>query len=549
MNYGKLLTLLVMAFTLSGSMNAEDLTLKITKKYLNLPVSHQKERAVMTLAVDGKPVRSFDIRLASAEPDYWVFCDVSSFKGKQIKISYRGDAAGMDKIYQADEIAGQDSLYKETNRPQIHYTQRRGWNNDPNGLIYYEGEYHLFYQHNPYERDWGNMHWGHAVSKDLIHWEELPIALFPDEHGTMFSGSAVIDYKNTAGFNKGNVPAMVAVYTADSPEKQVQCIAYSLDKGRTWTKYDGNPVVDSKAKWNSHDTRDPKVFWYEPTGKWVMVLNERDGHSIYNSDDLKHWTFESHITGFWECPELFELPVDGVTGNKKWVMYGASGTYMIGSFDGRTFVPESGKHYYSTGTIYAAQTFTNIPSGDGRRIQIGWGRISHPGMPFNGTMLLPTVLSLRTTKDGIRLFSEPIKELEALQIAKGQWKDLSAEKAGELLQPYNHTGSLRIRTTLSLSHATNAGLSLYGQNLLDYDMNFNKVNGVFYSPEDMTSMEISVDIILDRTSVEVFVDGGAYSYSMERRADSNNKDGFRFWGNNIQVKNLEVYELQSIWNK
>lgn len=549
MNYGKLLTLLVMAFTLSGSMNAEDLTLKITKKYLNLPVSHQKERAVMTLAVDGKPVRSFDIRLASAEPDYWVFCDVSSFKGKQIKISYRGDAAGMDKIYQADEIAGQDSLYKETNRPQIHYTQRRGWNNDPNGLIYYEGEYHLFYQHNPYERDWGNMHWGHAVSKDLIHWEELPIALFPDEHGTMFSGSAVIDYKNTAGFNKGNVPAMVAVYTADSPEKQVQCIAYSLDKGRTWTKYDGNPVVDSKAKWNSHDTRDPKVFWYEPTGKWVMVLNERDGHSIYNSDDLKHWTFESHITGFWECPELFELPVDGVTGNKKWVMYGASGTYMIGSFDGRTFVPESGKHYYSTGTIYAAQTFTNIPSGDGRRIQIGWGRISHPGMPFNGTMLLPTVLSLRTTKDGIRLFSEPIKELETLQIAKGQWKDLSAEKAGELLQPYNHTGSLRIRTTLSLSHATNAGLSLYGQNLLDYDMNFNKVNGVFYSPEDMTSMEISVDIILDRTSVEVFVDGGTYSYSMERRADSNNKDGFRFWGNNIQVKNLEVYELQSIWNK
>ena len=549
MNYGKLLTLLVMAFTLSGSMNAEDLTLKITKKYLNLPVSHQKERAVMTLAVDGKPVRSFDIRLASAEPDYWVFCDVSSFKGKQIKISYRGDAAGMDKIYQADEIAGQDSLYKETNRPQIHYTQRRGWNNDPNGLIYYEGEYHLFYQHNPYERDWGNMHWGHAVSKDLIHWEELPIALFPDEHGTMFSGSAVIDYKNTAGFNKGNIPAMVAVYTADSPEKQVQCIAYSLDKGRTWTKYDGNPVVDSKAKWNSHDTRDPKVFWYEPTGKWVMVLNERDGHSIYNSDDLKHWTFESHITGFWECPELFELPVDGVTGNKKWVMYGASGTYMIGSFDGRTFVPESGKYYYSTGTIYAAQTFTNIPSGDGRRIQIGWGRISHPGMPFNGTMLLPTVLSLRTTKDGIRLFSEPIKELEALQIAKGQWKDLSAEKAGELLQPYNHTGSLRIRTTLSLSHATNAGLSLYGQNLLDYDMNFNKVNGVFYSPEDMTSMEISVDIILDRTSVEVFVDGGAYSYSMERRADSNNKDGFRCWGNNIQVKNLEVYELQSIWNK
>lgn len=538
-----------MMLVFSAGMNAEDITLKITKRYLNLPVSHQQERAVMTLAVDGKQVRSFDIRLAPAQPDYWVFCDVSSFKGKQLKISYPGEVAGLDKIYQADEIAGQDSLYKETNRPQIHYTQRRGWNNDPNGLIYYEGEYHLFYQHNPYERDWGNMHWGHAVSKDLVHWEELPLALFPDEHRTMFSGSAVIDYNNTAGFNKGGTPAMVAIYTADSPEKQVQCIAYSLDKGRTWTKYEGNPIIDSKAKWNSHDTRDPKVFWHEPSGKWVLVLNERDGHSIYNSDDLKNWTYESHITGFWECPELFELPVDGDVNNTKWVMYGASGTYMTGTFDGKTFVPESGKHYYSTGTIYAAQTYNNIPASDGRRIQIGWGRISHPGMPFNGTMLLPTVLSLRTTKEGIRLFSEPIKELETLQTLKGQWKDLTAGKANELMQPYNQADCLRIRATLKLSHATSAGLSLYGQNLLDYDMNFNKVNGVFYSPEDMTSMEISVDMILDRTSVEVFVDGGAYSYSMERRPDRANKTGFNFWGNSIEVTNLEVYSLSSIWNK
>lgn len=537
-----------MMFLLSGTMNAGERTLKITKKYLNLPVSHQKERAVMTLAVDGKPARSFEIRLASAQPDYWVFCDVSSFKGKEMTISYPGDDSALSNIYQADDIAGQDSLYKEKNRPQIHYTQRRGWNNDPNGLIWYEGEYHLFYQHNPYERDWGNMHWGHAVSKDLIHWEELPLALFPDQHGTMFSGSAVIDYNNTAGFNRGNTPAMIAIYTADNPEKQVQCIAYSLDKGRTWTKYDGNPVIDSKAQWNSHDTRDPKVFWHEPSAKWVMVLNERDGHSIYNSDDLKKWTYESHISGFWECPELFELPVDGDDNNKKWVMYGASGTYMIGSFDGKTFVPEAGKYYYSAGSIYAAQTFTNIPSADGRRIQIGWGRISHQGMPFNGMMLFPTTLSLRTTKDGVRLFSQPIKELEALQTNKGKWKDLTADNAGRLLQPYNQAGALRIRATLHLSHATDAGLNLYGQSLLNYDMNYNKVNGTFYSPEDMTSMEISVDIILDKTSVEVFVDGGAFSYSMERKPDPNNKEGFHFWGNNITVKNLEIYELRSIWN-
>lgn len=533
--------------TCISSMDAQDMTLKITKKYLNLPVSHQVDRAAMTFDVGGKQEREFNIRLASDNPDYWVFCDMSKFKNKEIQISYNGDKAGLSKIYQADEIAGQDSMYKETNRPQIHYTQKRGWNNDPNGLLFYEGEYHLFYQHNPYEREWENMHWGHAVSKDLIHWEELPEALFPDEHGTMFSGSAVIDYENTSGFGKGKTPPMVAIYTAASSDKQVQCIAYSLDKGRSWTKYQGNPVIDSKAKWNSQDTRDPKVFWHKPTNKWVQALNERDGHSIYTSDNLKDWTYESHVTGFWECPELFELAIDGDKNNTKWVMYGASGTYMIGSFDGKKFTPEAGKYYYNTGSIYAAQTFTNIPESDGRRIQMGWGRISHPGMPFNGMMLLPTELSLRTTKDGVRMFSVPVKEFDTLQTKVNQWSSLTTDKANELLQSYNNNGSLRIRTTLKLSHATSAGFNLFGQSLLDYDMNSNRVNGVFYSPEDMTSMEITADIILDRTSVEVFIDGGAYSYSMERKPNMDNKEGFHFWGNNIEIKNLELYTLGSIW--
>lgn len=542
-----LLLLTSFLLTCTSFMNAQSVTMKVTKKYLNLPVSHQVDRAVMTFGVDGKQERAFNIRLASGTPEYWVFCDMTKFKNKEIKIEYAGNKAGLSKIYQADEIAGQDSMYKETNRPQVHYTQRRGWNNDPNGLLFYEGEYHLFYQHNPYERDWENMHWGHAVSKDLIHWEELPLALFPDEHGTMYSGSAVIDYENTSGFGKGKTPPMVSIYTAASPDKQVQCIAYSQDKGRTWTKYEGNPVIDSKAKWNSTDTRDPKVFWHKPSNKWVMALNERDGHSIYNSDNLKDWTFESHITGFWECPELFELAVDGDKNNTKWVMYGASSTYMLGDFDGKKFTPESGKHYYNTGSMYAAQTFTNMPDSDGRRIQLGWGRISHPGMPFNGMMLLPTELSLRTTKDGVRLFSVPVKELETIQTKVNQWNSLTTAKANELLQPYNTNGSLRIRATIKLSHATSSGFNLFGQQLLDYDMNSNRVNGVFYSPEDMTSMEITADIILDRTSVEVFIDGGAYSYSMERRPDRNNKEGFHFWGNNIEIKNLEVYTLDSIW--
>ena len=244
-------------------------------------------------------------------------------------------------------------------------------------------------------------------------------------------------------------------------------------------------------------------------------------------------------------PELFELPVDDNPNNTKWVVYGASGTYMLGSFDGKKFTPESGKHYYTSGSIYAAQTYANIPDSDGRRIQVGWSRLSHPGMPFNGQMLIPTELTLRNTKDGVRLFSTPVKEFDALQTKAGEWNSISSDKANELIKAFNNSETLRIKTTIKLSHATSAGLSRNGQALLDYDMNQNRINGVFYSPEDMTSMEITADIILDKTSIEGFIDNGAYSYSMSLNAT--NKEGFRFWGNNIEIKKLEIYTLNSIW--
>ena len=207
----------------ASGVQAENIALKITKRYLNFPVSHGQERGRMTFETEGEP-------------------------------------RGLGKIYQSDRIAGQDSLYREKNRPQFHFTTRRGWINDPNGLVFHDGEYHLFYQHNPYEREWQNMHWGHAVSKDLVHWEELPDALFPDGLGTMYSGSAVIDCANTAGFSRDGTPALVAVYTAAGPERQVQCVAYSLDNGRTFTKYAGNPVIDSPdigcwCSTNATDTR------------------------------------------------------------------------------------------------------------------------------------------------------------------------------------------------------------------------------------------------------------------------------------------------------
>lgn len=532
------------------TLNAQEVKKEfvINKRYLNLPIQINQAREKMVLSSSRMENMELMIKLSDYQPDYWVFIDVSDLNGKKLMLTYPRRVNGLDKIYQADQIAGADSLYYESKRPQIHFTSRRGWINDPNGMIFYEGEYHLYYQHNPLEWEWENMSWGHAVSTDLIHWKELPVVMYPDKLGAIFSGTTVIDYKNTSGFGKDGKPAMVAIYTVASSDNQRQCLAYSLDKGRTFIKYTGNPVIDSKAKWNTVDLRDPKVFWYEPAKNWVMVLYERDGNSIYTSPNLKDWQFQSHITGFFECPQFFELAVDGNHNNRKWVMYGASGTYMIGSFDGKTFTPEGGKYYYGNGALYAAQTFENIPESDGRRIQIGWGRIPQPGMPFNNMMLLPTEMKLKTTKEGIRLFNAPIKELEILQEKEYKWEYLNDKIASETMQQFVNTPALRIKTTVKLSYSTDCGLKLNGQELFKYDLNFNVINGTFYTPEDRTSLEISADIIIDKTSIEVFIDGGAFSYSMERKTDLKEK-GFKFFGNDVEVESLTVYPMKSIWTQ
>jgi len=537
-----------LAFGCVYMADAADIKIKITKKYINFPISQKAERKTMELSVKGQEPCRFVIRLAEGEPDYWTFRDVSALKGKTVTLTYDGSEAALSKIYQDDRIAGEDELYKEKYRPQYHFTTRRGWINDPNGLVYYKGKYHMFYQHNPFEREWENMHWAHAVSTDLVHWQELPLALHPDTLGTIFSGSAVIDYGNTAGWNgKDGSPALVAFYTS-AKGIQRQSVAYSLDEGLTFTKYEGNPIIDSHAKWQTNDTRDPKVFWYAPGKHWVMVLNERDGHSIYNSVDLKNWTYESHVTGFWECPELFEVTVDGNGGNKKWVMWGASGTYMIGSFDGKRFTPDGPKLCNLNGSAYAAQVYNNIPATDGRVIKIAWGRITFDGMPFNGCMLLPQEQMLFTTKSGLRLASRPVREVEQLFTKVYSGEDLDMQQANDVMKQFDGNDVLRIRMTLHMSHATDAGLSYRGQRIVNYDLNGNRLNGEFYATDDPGSMFLTADVYMDCSMAEVFVDGGLYSYSMGLDVHSTSKEGYVFWGNNIKISSLEVYKVKSIWD-
>lgn len=549
MRHGRFLIMSVaLAFGCVYMADAADIKIKITKKYINFPISQKAERKTMELSVKGQEPCRFVIRLAEGEPDYWTFRDMSALKGKTVTLTYDGSEAALSKIYQDDRIAGEDELYKEKYRPQYHFTTRRGWINDPNGLVYYKGKYHMFYQHNPFEREWENMHWAHAVSTDLVHWQELPLALHPDTLGTIFSGSAVIDYGNTAGWNgKDGSPALVAFYTS-AKGIQRQSVAYSLDEGLTFTKYEGNPIIDSHAKWQTNDTRDPKVFWYAPGKHWVMVLNERDGHSIYNSVDLKNWTYESHVTGFWECPELFEVTVDGNGGNKKWVMWGASGTYMIGSFDGKRFTPDGPKLCNLNGSAYAAQVYNNIPATDGRVIKIAWGRITFDGMPFNGCMLLPQEQMLFTTKSGLRLASRPVREVEQLFTKVYSGEDLDMQQANDVMKQFDGNDVLRIRMTLHMSHATDAGLSYRGQRIVNYDLNGNRLNGEFYATDDPGSMFLTADVYMDCSMAEVFVDGGLYSYSMGLDVHSTSKEGYVFWGNNIKISSLEVYKVKSIWD-
>ena len=281
-------------------------------------------------------------------------------------------------VFGQDVSTKSDTTFKERYRPQFHYTTIKGWINDPIGLVFYEGEYHIFNDHNPFScrfpggrTDGEQSHWSHAISPDLVHWKHMPIAVYPDANGACWSGSGVVDWKNTAGFQTGNEPPLVLVYTS-AGKTFGQSLVYSNDRGRTWKKYEGNPVLKQIAPSN----RDPQVFRHEPTKKWVMVLYVRRGiASCFTSDDLKKWTptAEVPLAGFHECPDLFELPVDGDPESTWWVFWGADGRYLLGAFDGETFTPESGPHESNWGAnCYAVQTWSDIPPSDGRRLQIAW---------------------------------------------------------------------------------------------------------------------------------------------------------------------------------
>lgn len=489
------------------------------------------------------------------------------------------------------------TLYKEKHRPQFHYSPEKKWMNDPNGMVYFEGEYHLFYQYHPFGTTWGPMHWGHAVSKDLIRWEHLPIALFPDEYGTIFSGSAVVDWNDTTGFFQGEA-GLVAIYTSHDMypgtgrPRQRQCLAYSNDNGRTWVKYEGNPVLADES---ITDYRDPKVFWHEESQKWVMILATGQTVTLYTSLNLIEWEYSSEFghqagshDGVWECPDLFELTVDGDESNKRWVMLvsigdnpsfeeGSRTQYFIGKFDGKTFVNEN-----SDDTLlwldfgrdnYAGVSWSDIPEGDGRRIYIGWmsnWRYANviPTEGWRSSMTLPREILLTSTEAGVRILQRVVSEFHSLRNHTERIEEITLESSitchCDLL-----SSLMEVNISFEKRDSTSFGVifenSIQEKVIIQYDTESEKLTvdrrmaGItnfsdsFAAIQEATvkleNNQIHLQLLLDTSSIELFTNNGKTVFtSLIYPNESYNKMVLFSKKGAVHVSSLELTDLSSIWD-
>ena len=481
--------------------------------------------------------------------------------------------------------------FNEPYRPQFHFTPEKNWMNDPNGMVYYDGEYHLFYQHNPFGPKWGHMSWGHAVSNDLVHWEHLPVALYEEDGVMIFSGSAVVDHNNTSGFGSVGNPPMVAIYTGHTEENQSQHIAYSTDRGRTWTKYANNPVIDLGMK----DFRDPKVFWHEDTGKWIMVVALPREYKLhfYGSDNLIDWDFLSEFgpagatTGIWECPDLFELPIEGGNGATRWLLDvnigsgaaagGSGGQYFIGTFDGVEFVndnPDDQIMWIDYGAdYYAAVSWADIPEEDGRRILLGWMNNWQyandiPTDPWRSAQSLPRTLSLRETPQGLRLVQRAVTELEQLrQTSPVTLSNLDV--SDEIILEGIDDELIELHATFDVKDASELGFTFHhsegqktvvGYNVSEQRIYIDRTNagnvdfhqdfsGVHGAPLALENGRLEMKVWLDRSSIEVLAGDGLVAIT-DRIFPTIANPHVSVWssGGNAVAEQITVWPLASIYD-
>ncbi len=528
-----------------------------TTRYLNIPIRNGAKPRKVTLWIDGQRIVKNDIELADENADWWAPMDIGAWQGQTFTIEVDrlpSTSRAVEMMELSDEIKHADNLYHEPLRGQFHFSPRRGWSNDPNGMVFYNGEYHLFFQHNPYGWGWGNMHWGHAVSNDLVHWEELRDELLPDDFGPMFSGSAVVDWQNTSGFGTKDNPPLVLLYTA-AGNPTVQCLAYSTD-GRNFTKYSGNPIIPEITGGN----RDPKVIWHQASERWVMVLyvelDRKHTVHFFTSPNLKDWNLASITEGdlvgqgyLFECPDLFELAVDGDASASKWVLTGADSWYAIGTFDGVHFQKEHPRLPGHLGRgFYAAQTFSDVP--DGRRIQMGWWQTETRGMPVNQSMTIPLLLQLKTTPAGPRLTMNPVPELEQLRV---KTYDLGALKMRPgAANPLDHIRHELIEVEVEFEPGDASEVIFNIRDIMvvyDPKTQTLRVDDI-HAAAPLIDGKQHIRIYCDRIGVEVFASGGLCYVPLPRNTKPENQRlCFEVKDGQANVSALKVHELKSIWKR
>ncbi len=563
-------------------------------KYLILPVQESNDDARINVLVDGKLDRTINVRLAKSKVDYYVPFDVEPYKGHSLALTVT-TSQGRNSVREAKDDACWKNICmadtfdvsnREKYRPAYHHTPLYGWMNDPNGMFYKDGVWHLYFQHNPFGSKWQNLSWGHSSSTDLIHWKQHPEAIEPDGLGMVFSGSCAIDPKNTAGFGEN---AVVGMYTS-ADVSQMQSLVWSRDNGETFEIYPGNPVITLES-----EARDPNMFWYEPTGEWVLVLAHALEHEmlVFTSPDMKDWTLRSRFgkglgaqDGVWECPDLFELPV-GDTGRKKWVLlcnlnpggiFGGSATqYFIGDFDGRQFTADTdadgkvptkwldyGKDHYAT------VSWSDAP--DDRRTVIGWMSnwqyaAEVPTMQYRSANTLPRDIELFEGADGqIYAASVPSPKLTALRdkaVVKRAKFNIGTKNKTVYL-PTANDGICEIIMDINPKKAQNVVMTLrndVGDNVvMTYDavartLSFDRRESgeVGFSQEFPAVTEaplltdgdnLSLRIFIDRSSIEVFGNNG--QFVMTNLVFPNKPYStltFRAEGGTAKADNLTIYSL------
>ncbi|HBF14299.1 MAG TPA: hypothetical protein DDW30_01170 [Clostridiales bacterium] len=494
------------------------MTITIEKKYIAIPINNHavsKKLCFWEEAPDRELVMDFDCKLDAVKPQYVSYIDVSRYRGKTLICD---SVPHMEfTLTQCDEKA-LDGLYREEYRPMVHFTPQIGWLNDPNGMICYHGVYHMFYQYNPCGTEWGNMHWGHAVSRDLLHWEEKDIALFPDEMGTMYSGSAIEDLGNVTGLGTGETGPMLLFYTAagdrtllSAGKCRTQCLAYSNDGGETFVKYRGNPILGKVESYN----RDPKIVWVEEIGKYLMALYlAEDRYGLFTSENLLDWSLlqELRIANESECPDLYCFRLSG---KSYWVLIGASDKYLVGVFKGGRFVPQTQERQLCYSPFnYAGQSFSGMQ--DGRVIRMTWEKLKMPCVRVPNQMSIPMEMKLRAGEMGCYLTAYPIAEISQL------YAD-TQELVGQRLEAPIELPLERAAYDIRLITEYGAGmtLELFGHTLR-IDTQENCVAfGKLRIPISGDRERVDIRVIADSCSLEVFADEGRFYATLYAVCDYN----------------------------